>query len=132
MPNNIHRSRRPHGIAIVTDKDDGAKVEYDLPDTSDAKAGVVDMSKVQAGDGHGNGTIPEDEEEDIASKVGWKSQFGWPVESVLEGESPLDHATWVEENLPEYLFGGRLAKNSPISVGYQDSPASQIGIIMPP
>ena len=117
MPNSIHRPRRPHGIAIVTDKDDGAKVEYDLPDTSDAKAGVVDMSKVQNGDGHTNGTIhEEDEDEDIASKVGWKSQFGWPVESELEGDSPLDHATWVEENLPEYLFGGRLV-NAPVSVG---------------
>lgn len=110
MPNSIHRPRRPNGIAIVTDKDDGAKVEYDLPDTSDAKAGVVDMSKVQDRKALENGTIPEeDEDADIAAKVGWKSQFGWPTESVLEGDSPLDHATWVEGNLPEYLFGGRPA-----------------------
>ncbi len=107
MPDNLRHSRRPHGVAVVTDKDDGAKADYDLPDTEKAKAGVVEITRDQDGKVLVDGEVPE-EEEDLAAKVGWTSQFGWPHESVLEGESLLDHTTWMEENLPENMFGGKL------------------------
>lgn len=107
MPDHLRHSKRPHGIAIVTDKDGGAKADYDLPDPEKAKAGVVEITRDKDGKELVNGKVTEGEEEDVAAKIGWSSQFGWPNESVLEGESLLDHTTWVEENLPENLFGGK-------------------------
>ncbi|TGJ85329.1 hypothetical protein E0Z10_g3465 [Xylaria hypoxylon] len=101
IPNDPRRPRKPKGIALVTDVDDGTKVAYDLP--SPSKAGVVEFAK----DEHGK-PIDEQglkEEEDIAGKVGWEQRFGWPVESVLDGDSMLDHSTWLEGKIPDAFFG---------------------------
>ncbi|KAI1283289.1 C2 domain-containing protein [Xylaria sp. FL0933] len=101
LANDPRGPRKTNAVALVTDVDDGTKVAYDLP--SPSKAGVVEAHK----DEHGK-AIPEQgstEEEDMADKVGWNQRFGWPVDSVLSGDSMLDHATWLEGKLPDTLFG---------------------------
>ncbi|KAI1124715.1 C2 domain-containing protein [Nemania abortiva] len=102
LANDPRRSRKPKGVALVTDVDDGTKVAYDLP--SPSKAGVVEVAKDADGKPiQQNGTA--EEEEDMAEKVGWNQRFGWPVESVLSGDSMLDHSTWLEGKLPDKFFG---------------------------
>lgn len=91
-------------MALVTDVDDGNKAAYDLPTPS--KAGVVELAKDENGK-----PIQEDDsvegEANIADKVGWEQRFGWPVDSVLSGDSTLDQSTWLEEKIPDQYFGGK-------------------------
>jgi hypothetical protein len=91
-------------VAIVTDIDDGTKADVDLP--SPSKAGAIEVAKGEDGKTLINGQA--DEEEDDWSKTGWAPQFGWPTELVDEGEDLLDHTTWVESQLAEKFFGGRI------------------------
>ncbi|KAH6634070.1 C2 domain-containing protein [Chaetomium sp. MPI-SDFR-AT-0129] len=98
VPEGFHR--RPKGVAIVTDIDDGTKADVDLP--SPSKAGVIETAKGADGKALVNGQL---EEEDDWSKTGWAPQFGWPTELVDEGDDLLDHSTWVESQLSEKFFG---------------------------
>lgn len=105
--NPLHKSKKPKGMAIVTDVDDGTKAEYDLPDPS--KAGAIEVPKDDDGKTiQGAPDDPEETPEELAAKVGWTQRFGWPMESVFDGESLLDHTTWVEGKLPDKFFGGKL------------------------
>ncbi|ORY66524.1 C2 domain-containing protein [Pseudomassariella vexata] len=97
------RHHRPIGVAIATDIDDGTKAEYALP--SPSKAGALDIHTDKDGKPVADGTGPEGEEEDLASKVGWTQQYGWPSESVFAGESMLDHQTWLEGQVPDSYYG---------------------------
>ena len=85
----------------MTDADDGDKAAYDLP--SPSKAGAIEASAEQ--DGNGGGKGDELSPEEIAARVGWPQQFGWNHESALEGESMLDHQTWLEGNLADKFYG---------------------------
>ncbi|KAI0022961.1 tricalbin [Xylariomycetidae sp. FL0641] len=101
IPNDL-RHHRPHGVALSTDVDDGNKAAYDLPPAS--KAGVVD--DVEDEKKHlANGDAHPGDDEDLAAKVGWNQQFGWPMESVASGESMLDHTTWLDSKVPDKFFG---------------------------
>lgn len=93
----------------MTDRDDGSKPDYDLPEED--KAGVIE-------------TPPKDDEKktsapgeiippEMGPQTGWAPQFGWPVESVMEGESLLDHQTWVEGKIPDKYYGGKLPNVGP-------------------
>ncbi|KAL2270903.1 hypothetical protein VTJ83DRAFT_274 [Remersonia thermophila] len=99
VPPGLHH--RPKGVAMATDMDGGNKVDLDLP--SPSKAGVVE--EAQDADGKPSKEGAAGEEEEDWSKTGWKPRFGWPSESVQEGESMLDHQTWVESQLPEQFYG---------------------------
>ncbi|KAI1106687.1 tricalbin [Jackrogersella minutella] len=102
IPDNLRRPRKAQGVAIATDVDDGTRASYDLP--SPSRAGAIVLPKDQDGR-----TIADEndarEEEDLAAKVGWSQRFGWPMDSVTEGESLLDHTTWLEGTVPDQYFG---------------------------
>ncbi|KAK4097527.1 tricalbin [Parathielavia hyrcaniae] len=100
MPEGFHH--RPKGVAIVTDIDDGTKADVDLP--SPSKSGAIEVAKGEDGKPLANGEPGEEGEEDW-SKTGWAPQLGWPTESAHEGESLLDHTTFVESQLSEHFFG---------------------------
>lgn len=80
--------------------DDGTGPDEDLPDAT--KAGVIEAPK----DASGKTVAGEDPEEKETpySRTGWVPQLGWPADN--EGDSLLDHTTWVEEKLPDHLYGG--------------------------
>ncbi|KAI0970202.1 C2 domain-containing protein [Xylaria arbuscula] len=101
LANDPRGPRKPKGVALVTDVDDGTKVSYDLP--SPSKAGVVESAKDEQGkSAQEQGSTDDD---DVADKVGWDQRFGWPVDSVLAGDSMLDHTTWLESKLSDSWFG---------------------------
>ncbi|KAJ4290691.1 Tricalbin-2 [Collariella sp. IMI 366227] len=99
MPEGLHH--RTKGFAVVTDLDDGTKADVDLP--SPSKAGAIEVKKAEDGKTLVNGQVEEDEND--FSKTGWAPQFGWPQDSTHEGDSMLDHTTWVEGQLPETAYG---------------------------
>ncbi|EAQ93621.1 hypothetical protein CHGG_01856 [Chaetomium globosum CBS 148.51] len=99
VPEGFHR--RPKGVAIVTDIDDGTKADIDLP--SPSKAGAIEVAKGEDGKPLANGAAGEEEED--WSKTGWAPRFGWPTEPTDQGEDMLDHSTWVESQLSEQFFG---------------------------
>lgn len=49
---------------------------------------------------------PADGGPEMGPQTGWSPRFGWPVESVMEGESLLDHQTWLEGKMPDKYYGG--------------------------
>lgn len=87
----------------MTDRDDGSKPDYELQE--DSKAGAIEAPK------DADGKLIEGEKaaggvEMGPGVTGWAPQFGWPVESVMEGESLLDHQTWLEGKIPDKYYGG--------------------------
>ncbi|KAK5663647.1 hypothetical protein OQA88_4078 [Cercophora sp. LCS_1] len=99
IPEGFHR--RPKGVAIATDIDDGSKPDIDLPTPS--KAGAIELPKGDDGKPlEGDG---EKEGAQFGEMTGWAPRFGWPVEAAHEADSLLDHATWVESQIPDNYFG---------------------------
>ncbi|KUI53896.1 hypothetical protein VP1G_01297 [Cytospora mali] len=98
MPEGFH-SNRPKGAALATDKDDGSKPQYDLPEPT--KGGVVEPPK----DGETHEEDAADGGAQMGPMTGWSPQFGWPIESVMEGESLLDHQTFLEGKISDKFYG---------------------------
>ncbi|KAH7170581.1 C2 domain-containing protein [Dactylonectria macrodidyma] len=102
IPPELQKSRRPKGAAIITDVDDGTGPVEDLPEPS--KDGVLDVARDEDGKPLADGEDPGGEEAPY-SRTGWAPKLGWPTDDALEQESLLDHATWVEGQLPDSLYG---------------------------
>ncbi|KND94987.1 Uncharacterized protein PYUK71.03c [Tolypocladium ophioglossoides CBS 100239] len=102
IPAELQHSRREKGAAIATDRDDGTGPDEELPEPS--KAGVLDVATDADGKRLAHGTDPEAKEAPF-SRTGWAPKIGWPGGSAMEGESLLDHATWIEGKLPDSLYG---------------------------
>lgn len=87
----------------MTDFDDGTGQVEDLPDVAGATALGV------AKDADGNQIVGDDPEaaEPPFSRTGWAPKFGAIGDKIMEQESLLDHATWVEGKLPDTLYGGK-------------------------
>ncbi|KAK0631828.1 C2 domain-containing protein [Immersiella caudata] len=98
IPDGFHR--RPKGIALVTDIDDGSKPDIALPTPS--KAGAIEVPKEGS---DAAAADKKDEGAQFGDMTGWAPRFGWPVDSAHEGESLLDHATWLESQLADTYFG---------------------------
>lgn len=105
-------------MALVTDRDDGSKPDYDLP--VDDKAGAVEVAK----DSDGKNTLDgkTDDAPVMGPQTGWAPQFGWPTESVMEGESLLDHQTWLEGKVPDKFYGGKSNTNARFHTSPPPSP----------
>ncbi|KAK3694268.1 C2 domain-containing protein [Podospora appendiculata] len=95
-------SRRPHGVAIVTDIDDGSKPDIDLPAPS--TAGAITVPTTADGKPLENGRTEEELLADMVQKTGWAPKFGWPVDPDDETDM-LDHTTWLEGQIPDTYFG---------------------------
>ena len=66
---------------------------------------MLDVATDADGKRLADGADPEAKQAEF-SRTGWAPKLGWPPGSALEGESLLDHATWVEGKLPDTLYGG--------------------------
>jgi len=98
IPEGFHR--RPKGIALVTDIDDGSKPDIALPAPS--KAGAIEVPKEGS---EAAAAEQKDEGAQFGDMTGWAPRFGWPVDSAHEGESLLDHTTWLESQIADTYFG---------------------------
>ncbi|RDA89729.1 hypothetical protein CP533_6852 [Ophiocordyceps camponoti-saundersi (nom. inval.)] len=102
IPQELQQSRRKKGAAIITDQDDGTGPDEDLPEPS--KSGVLDVATDADGKPLPDGADPLAAEEPY-SRTGWAPKTGWPASEAEEGDSLLDHTTWVEGKLPDSLYG---------------------------
>ncbi len=130
LPEGFHR--RPKGVALVSDIDDGTKADVDLP--SPTKAGAIEVRKGEDGKPLANGQAGDPDKPDWG-KTGWEPRFGWPSDPEHEGESMLDHATWVESQLSEQFFGGTApcVPDRPGAGSVEaDNRVTQIGTTTPP
>lgn len=99
----------------MTDRDDGSKPDYDLKE--DSKAGAIEAAKDADGAVTEGGKATEGVEMG-PGVTGWSPQFGWPLESVMEGESLLDHQTWLEGQIPDKYYGGACSSQLPAGNEY--------------
>ncbi|ERT02180.1 hypothetical protein HMPREF1624_00478 [Sporothrix schenckii ATCC 58251] len=103
IPDNFHNPKRVKGVAIATDIDDGSAAQYDLP--SPTKAGAITAPPAGDEKAAGNGAAAPGETEMGPETTGWAPRFGWPVESIRDAPSLLEHSTWLEGRLPANLYG---------------------------
>lgn len=89
---------------MVTDVDDGTGPDEDLPEPS--KEGVLDVARDAQGKPLADGADPEAKEAPY-SRTGWAPKVGWADPNINQGESLLDHATWLEGRIPDALYGGK-------------------------
>ncbi|KAH0543566.1 hypothetical protein FGG08_002127 [Glutinoglossum americanum] len=100
LPPGFHKDKKPTGVAVATDIDDGTPDQYDLPPPSKNGA-LVGMEAKQE-----NGTLPDDENSRWVERTGWAPHFG--NGGLLESEndaSLLDQQTWIDSNLDDKFFG---------------------------
>ncbi|KAH8815077.1 C2 domain-containing protein [Xylogone sp. PMI_703] len=103
VPANFHHQRKPKAALLVTDLDDGsapASPAYALP--SPSAAGALPPSS-DSGKPEPNGVSPEDEEARWIERTGWAPRFG-SIDNE-EGESLLEHSTWLEGKLEDKFYG---------------------------
>lgn len=126
-PEGLYREKKPVGVAVATDLDDGKPGAYDLPAPS--KAGVVAASPVTKDkDGKPviNGALTHDERDRWVERTGWAPRFGNGDPKDDEGPSLLDHETWLEGKIEDKFFGGKHDSSSAIRQSL--TPLLQIGI----
>lgn len=109
VPEGFHHEHKSKGVAVATDLDDGKPGAYDLPPPSTAGAiAALAPETDKSGKPLTNGVqghIDADENARWIERTGWAPRFGSGAGSI-EGESFLDHQTWVEGKLEDKFFGG--------------------------
>ncbi|CAK7566576.1 MAG: Tricalbin-2 [Sporothrix epigloea] len=97
IPDNLYNPKRTKGVAMATDIDDGSAPAYDLPPPTKAGAIAAAPTSDDVASGNEGGMGPD--------TTGWAPRFGWPVESIREAPSLLDHSTWLEGHLGDKFYG---------------------------
>ncbi|CAG8061887.1 unnamed protein product [Penicillium salamii] len=100
LPPDFHHPRKPKGIAVITDKNDG-KADYDLPPPQSATAIMADEA-TKADEGK-----PIDDDLRWArDRTGWAPKFVTEKLEGLDDEGTLlDHQTFLEGRIPDKFFG---------------------------
>ncbi|KAJ5806811.1 Tricalbin [Penicillium riverlandense] len=102
MPRDFHRDKKPKGMAVITDKNDGV-ADYDLPPPQSANAIMAEDATLKEKKGG------KDMDEDLRwarNRTGWAPTF---IADKLAGEDEegtlLDHQTFLEGRLSDKFFG---------------------------
>jgi len=101
---------------VVTDIDDGKPGAYDLPSPTTAGA-LAPTAPPKGKDGKpldhaANGQIDAEDEDRWIERTGWAPRFGnGDTSSSMEGETLLDHQTWIEGKLEDKFYGGEKSLN---------------------
>ncbi|ESZ92386.1 transmembrane protein [Sclerotinia borealis F-4128] len=107
VPEGFHHEHKSKGVAIATDIDDGSPGAYDLPppSTAGALAAPAKGSK-QSDQPVANGYVDEDEDARWIERAGWAPRFGsGDSGESIEGESLMDHQTWIEGKIEDKFYG---------------------------
>lgn len=111
VPPGFHHEHKSKGVAIATDIDDGSPGAYDLPPPSTAGAlAAPEKGSKQSGQAVANGFVDDDDEDARwIERAGWAPRFGsGDSGESIEGESLLDHQTWIEGKIEDKFYGGNL------------------------
>lgn len=88
----------------MTDQDDGSAPAYQLPSPTTAGA-LPPAAPSTSAAGTATGAPASDDEARWVERTGWAPRFGSTDNE--EGESLLEHSTWLEGKLDDKFFGGR-------------------------
>ncbi|ERF72189.1 hypothetical protein EPUS_02981 [Endocarpon pusillum Z07020] len=102
VPAGFHRKKKS-GVGIATDIDDGTPGKYDLPPPSTDGALPATSTPEGKKSMQANGAPLEDEY--ARDRVGWAPRFGTGDAADDEGETLLDHQTFLEGKLDDKFFG---------------------------
>ncbi|KAM0310451.1 hypothetical protein ACHAO8_008058 [Botrytis cinerea] len=108
VPPGFHHEHKSKGVAIATDIDDGSPGAYDLPPPSTAGAlAAPEKGSKQSGQAVANGFVDDDDEDARwIERAGWAPRFGsGDSGESIEGESLLDHQTWIEGKIEDKFYG---------------------------
>ncbi|KAJ5975097.1 Tricalbin [Penicillium waksmanii] len=100
VPPGFHHTKKPKGISVITDRDDG-KADYDLPPPKSATALIAeDANATDAKPG------ADDDMRWARDRTGWEPKFHKERTEEEDAEGTLlDHQTFLEGRLPEKFFG---------------------------
>lgn len=106
IPNDFRNPNKKKGLAVTTDKDLTGPVKYDLPPTSQAAEEVNETSDIKGEHKTGtqNGQLTEDQRW-ARDRTGWAPQFLKPDLKLEDGETLLDHRTFLEDKISDKFFG---------------------------
>ncbi|KAJ6018194.1 hypothetical protein N7451_001573 [Penicillium sp. IBT 35674x] len=101
LPPGFHHDKKPTGVAVITDKDDG-KADYDLPPPRSATALIAE-----------DANAPEGQKGDMDEDMRWaRNRTGWAPklheERTAEEEAEgtlLDHQTFLEGRISDKFYG---------------------------
>ncbi|KAG4031408.1 hypothetical protein MFRU_009g01820 [Monilinia fructicola] len=107
VPEGFHHEHKSKGVAVATDIDDGSPGAYDLPPPSTAGALAAPAKDgKQSGQSAATGYVDEDEDARWIERAGWAPRFGTGDSGEsIEGESLLDHQTWIEGRIEDKFYG---------------------------
>ncbi|KAI9730690.1 MAG: hypothetical protein M1834_005658 [Cirrosporium novae-zelandiae] len=108
VPAGFHRDKKPKGMGIVTDIDNGSGAKYDLPlPTSNSALVATSPSANGSISGSKSPRSPMPDELKFASdRTGWAPRFGnGPKPEEMEDETLLDHQTLLEQSLDDKFYG---------------------------
>lgn len=100
VPPGFHHQKKPKGISVITDQNDG-KADYDLPPPRSATALMAEDANAA------DGRAGADEDMRWArDRTGWEPKFLKERTEEEEAEGTLlDHQTFLEGRLPDKFFG---------------------------
>ncbi|KAJ5707921.1 hypothetical protein N7488_007722 [Penicillium malachiteum] len=101
LPPGFHHEKKPKGIAVITDKDDG-KADYDLPPPRSATTLIAEDANAAEGE-----KLDQDEDMRWARhRTGWEPKFHQEQTEEEQAEGTLiDHQTFLEGRLSDKFFG---------------------------
>ncbi|KAI9672365.1 MAG: hypothetical protein M1817_003387 [Caeruleum heppii] len=106
LPPGFHHEKKHAAASLATDMNDGTPDQYDLPPPSKGGAlPVSPTSSTAAGGEKVNGHLSRDENARWVERVGWAPRFGNGGDDDAEGETLMDHQTWVESKLEDKFYG---------------------------
>lgn len=115
MPEGFHHEKKPVGVAIASDLDDGKPGAYKLPEATKAGA-LPPPTAVKDKDGKpiADGALNKEDYESWVTRTGWPPRFGGGDPADDEGPTLLDHETWLEGKIADKFFGGKINIQSTI------------------
>ncbi|KAH8431124.1 putative membrane bound C2 domain protein (vp115) [Aspergillus melleus] len=104
VPPGFHRDKKPKGMAIITDKDDGTPDDYDLPLPKTATD--IEKDSKESSDGQTDEGGMNEDMRWARDRTGWAPQFVQvPTEEEQAEGTLLDHQDFLEGKLDDKFFG---------------------------
>ncbi|KAL4897475.1 C2 domain-containing protein [Aspergillus ambiguus] len=105
VPPGFHHDKKPKGMAVITDKDDGTPDDYDLPPPRSATAMLAEKANESAAEQKADAAMDEDLRW-ARDRTGWAPQFESPMTEEEKAEGTLlDHQDFLESKLDDKFFG---------------------------
>ncbi|KAJ0420392.1 C2 domain-containing protein [Aspergillus carlsbadensis] len=105
VPPGFHHERKPKGVGVITDKDDGTPAPYDLPPPRTASGLLLDEKADEIADQKKEGEL-DDDARWARNRTGWAPRFAHEeTKEEHDDMTLLDHQTFLEGKIDDKFFG---------------------------